>query len=214
MNSGQSETQRRNMVDSQLRTNGVTTTWIVRAMGEVPRERFLPADKTAFAYLDRSVPLGNGRALNPPLAAAQMLQAAEISADDNVLLIGAGTGYLAALLQGRAASITALESDVALAAAAREAVPGIAIVEAPLNQGVAASAPYSVILIDGAIEQLPTAVEAQLAEGGRIVTGLKEGPVTRLAIGVRHGAHIALRTFADLEVAPLPGFERTREFVF
>lgn len=202
------------MIDSQLRTNGVTTGWIVKAMGELPREAFLPAEKEAFAYHDRSVPLGNGRMLNPPLATAEMLQAAEIADNDNVLLIGAATGYMAALLSGRVRKLTALESDAALAATARANVPGIDLVEAPLAEGTKKGAPYTLILIDGAIEHLPAAIEEQLANRGRIVTGLAEGPVRRLAVGAKLGGHVALRPFADIEVAPLAGFERAREFVF
>jgi protein-L-isoaspartate(D-aspartate) O-methyltransferase len=214
MQSAQSETNRRHMVDSQLRTNGITTAWIVKAMGELPRENFLPAGKEAFAYLDRSVPLGNGRMLNPPLATAEMLQTADVSGNDAVLLIGAGTGYMAALLSGRAGKLVAVESDAELAKMARANVEGLHLVESSLDEGADKDAPYNVIIIDGAIEQLPAAIEAQLADGGRIVAGLAEGPVRRLATGTKHGGHVALRAFADTEVASLPGFERAREFVF
>jgi protein-L-isoaspartate(D-aspartate) O-methyltransferase len=214
MQSAQSETTRRHMIDSQLRTNGITEAWIVKAMGELPRERFLPAEKAAFAYLDRAVPLGNGRMLNPPLATAEMLQAAEISGNDIVLLVGAGTGYMAALLTGRVKKLVALESDSALATASRDNVAGLDIVEGELSKGTKKEAPYSLIIIDGAIEQLPAAIEEQLSERGRIVTGITEGPVRRLAIGTKYGGHISMRAFADIEIAPLPGFERAREFVF
>ncbi|HEX4874442.1 MAG TPA: rRNA adenine N-6-methyltransferase family protein [Sphingorhabdus sp.] len=202
------------MVDSQLRTNGITAAWIVKAMGELPREAFLPEGKEAFAYLDRSVPLGEGRMLNPPLATAEILQAAEVTQDDHVLLIGAGTGYMAKLLSGRAGKLVAVESDAGLAKVARANVPGLDLVEGILAEGHAKAAPYSLILIDGGIERLPDAIEVQLAEGGRIVTGLVDGPVRRLAIGTKHGGHVALRAFADIEVAALPGFEKAREFVF
>ena len=214
MQSAQSETTRRHMVDSQLRTNGITTSWIVKAMGELPRENFLPAGKEAFAYLDRSVPLGDGRMLNPPLATAEMLQVADVSESDNVLLIGAGTGYLAALLSGRVKKLVAVESDAELAATARSNVAGLDLVESELNKGTKKDAPYSLIIIDGAIEQLPPAIEEQLANRGRIVAGLAEGPVRRLAIGTKQGGHVALRAYADIEVASLPGFERVKEFVF
>lgn len=202
------------MIDSQLRTNGITAAWIVKAMGELPREAFLPEGKEAFAYLDRSVPLGEGRMLNPPLATAEILQAAEVTHDDHVLLIGAGTGYMAKLLSSRAGKLVAVESDAGLAKVARANVPGLDLVEGILAEGHAKAAPYSLILIDGGIERLPDAIEVQLAEGGRIVTGLVDGPVRRLAIGTKHGGHVALRAFADIEVAALPGFEKAREFVF
>jgi protein-L-isoaspartate(D-aspartate) O-methyltransferase len=214
MQTAPTEAARRNMVDSQLRTNGITAPWIVAATLALPRERFLPADKAASAYLDRSVPLGNGRWLNPPLATVQLLQAAEVRPEDSILVVGAGTGYLAGLLGGQAKQIVAVESDPALAAAAKANVPGLGLVEGPLDEGVAASAPFSLIIIDGAIEQLPEAIAAQLAEGGRLVTGLAEGAVSRLAMGVKHGGKVVLRTFADLEVAPLPRFAKAKEFVF
>jgi protein-L-isoaspartate(D-aspartate) O-methyltransferase len=214
MQQAESEAARRHMVESQLRTNGVTTPWVVQAMGRVPREPFLPADRQATAYHDRSIDLGNGRMLNPPLASAQLLQAAEVGADDKVLLIGCGSGYMATLLSGNCGKLVAVESDANLAVAARKNVAGLELVENALAKGAAATAPYDAIIIDGAIEQLPATIEAQLAEGGRIVTGLVDGPVRRLAMGTKHGGHVALRTFADLEVAPLPGFERAREFVF
>jgi protein-L-isoaspartate(D-aspartate) O-methyltransferase len=196
MQSAQSQAARRHMIDSQLRTNGITAPWVVAAMGAIPREDFLPAEKAAFAYQDRSVPLGNGHMLNPPLATAQMLQVADIGSNDTVLIVGASTGYLAALLAARTNNITAVDVDTALAG------------------DTSHGAPYDVILIDGAIAQLPAHIESQLAEGGRIVTGLAEGAVSRLAMGTKHGGHVALRPFADLEVAPLPGFERAKEFTF
>ncbi len=214
MQSAPSDAARRHMIDSQLRTSGITTPWIVAAIGAIPREAFLPADKAAFAYQDRSVPLGNGRFLNPPLATAQMLQSAEVMPTDRVLIIGAGNGYMAALLRGRAERIVAVESDAALFEMAQVGVTGVEHVHGPLSGGAPDHGPYTLILIDGAIEQLPDAIAAQLADGGRIVTGLSDGAVRRLAMGIKHGGQIVLRPFADMEVAPLPGFEKKREFVF
>jgi protein-L-isoaspartate(D-aspartate) O-methyltransferase len=137
-----------------------------------------------------------------------------VSESDNVLLIGASTGYLAALLSGRVKKLVAVETDAELAAAARSNVAGLDLVEGELGQGAKKDAPYSLIIIDGAIEHLPATIEEQLANRGRIVAGLAEGPVRRLAIGTKHGGHVALRAYADIEVASLPGFERAKEFVF
>lgn len=210
----QSEILRRHMVDSQLRTSGINEPWITKAMGDLPRENFVGADRAAVAYSDRPVPLGAGRVLNPPMISGLMLQAAEPATDDNVLLIGAGSGYLAALLAPRVASLVAVEEDAALANLARANAPSVQCVDAALNGGYAAEAPYSLIVIDGAIDVLPQAIVDQLAEGGRIICGLREGAAFRLAKGVKHGAHLALRSFADAEAAPLPGFAAAKEFVF
>lgn len=217
MKSADFEQKRQAMVVSQLRTSGVSEGWVVAAMGALPRETFVPADRSAAAYMDRSVPLGGGRALNPPLATGLMLINAEVRADDHVLLIGAGTGYLASLLAGRAASVVAVEEDVSLLATAKTNLKGISnvkLVEGPLNEGASGSAPYSLVIIDGAIAVLPEAITAQLADGGRVVAGLVDGAVTRLALGYCHNGHVSLRPFADGEIALLPGFAQRAEFVF
>ncbi len=209
----QSEEMRRNMVDSQLRTSGVNTPWILAAMLAAPREAFVTGDGSS-AYMDRSVPLGAGRMLNPPLAAGQMLQLAEIVPHDRVLLVGAGTGYLAALIAGRVKTLVAVEEAAALADQFASNLPMATLVRGPLSAGAPEYAPYTLILIDGSIEILPDALADQLADGGRIVAGTKDGLVTRLSIGIKRGAHLALRPVADMEIAPLPGFDRIKEFVF
>ena len=209
----QSEQMRRNMVDSQLRTSGVNTPWILAAMLATPREAFVPGDASG-AYMDRAVPLGSGRMLNPPLAAAQLLQIADIKRDDRVLLIGAGTGYIAALLADRVELLVAVEESAELADVFAVNVPAVPLVCGPHKDGSAIYAPYSLILIDGSIAELPESLSEQLAGGGRIVTGITDGPVTRLATAVKRGSHLALKAVADMEIAALPGFARAKEFVF
>jgi protein-L-isoaspartate(D-aspartate) O-methyltransferase len=188
----QSEHMRRNMVDSQLRTSGVNTPWILAAMLATPREAFVPGDAN-IAYMDRAIPLGDGRMMNPPIATAQMLQLANVQAEDHVLLLCDASGYVAELIANRVASLDSIKEYDA---------------NGPF------SGPYSLILIDGAIETLPDSLTAQLADGGRIVTGVIDGPVTRLAVGVKHGNHLALRAALDMEIAILPSFARAKEFVF
>jgi protein-L-isoaspartate(D-aspartate) O-methyltransferase len=209
----QSEEMRRHMVDSQLRTNGVSTPWIITAMLDLPREYFMLGDGAA-AYRDRAVALTQDRQLNPPLATGLMLDAAAPCADDKALIIGAATGYLASLLSPRVARLISVEEDAALAAAFKVNVPAMMLVEGPLAMGASDHGPYDLIIIDGSIEQLPNAIVDQLVDGGRIVTGLMDGPVSRLAIGIKHSGHLRLRTIIDTEIAPLPGFSRTKEFVF
>jgi protein-L-isoaspartate(D-aspartate) O-methyltransferase len=213
---------RRAMIDSQLRTSGVSQPWVVAAMGAAPRENFVPAAMRSVAYMDRSIALdNNGRKLNPPVAAAMILEAAEVTRSDNVLLIGAGTGYLAALLATRAASVVAVEEDAALLSAATQTLSGaanVSLVNGALNAGAAETGPYSLIIIDGAVNALTTTLTDQLTDGGRVVCGYLQNVVTRLAIGYRRGepdGHaIALRVLADTEIASLPGFAKIAEFVF
>ena len=204
------------MVDCQLRTNDVIDPAVVAAMGQVPRERFVPADMAALAYIDRPVPLGGGRRLNPPLVTARLLVAAEVAAGHNVLLIGAATGYAAALLARLGAVVTAVESDAALAQLADTELGGqnVTLVTGPLADGAPANAPYDCIFIDGAVEHVPASLTAQLAEGGVLVCALRDGPVTQLARGIKVAGAVSLRPFADMDAAALPGFAQPRPFTF
>jgi protein-L-isoaspartate(D-aspartate) O-methyltransferase len=209
----QSEALRRTMVDSQLRPSGVNAPWVLAAMRDTPREAFVPTQADA-AYMDRSISLGHGRWLNPPVAAGQMLTVADVQATDRVLLIGGGTGYLAALVARRVSALTVVEEAGELAALLSANLPDIHLVQGPMVDGAGDNAPYGLILIDGAVGHLPDTLVAQLAEGGRIVTGLSEGPVTRLASGVKRAGQVTLRPVSDMEIAPLSAFALKKEFVF
>jgi protein-L-isoaspartate(D-aspartate) O-methyltransferase len=194
MESGKFEDMRRSMVDSQLRPSGVTESWVLAAMGSIAREDFVPVSHQTTAYMDRSLELENGQTLNPPVSTALLLQAAEVRADDNVLLIGQSDGYVAAILKTRTARLTTAAAD---------------------NLGAAsANAPYACIIIDGAAEELPDVLFSLAADGARLVTGIVEGAVTRLAKGYVRNGNIALKSITDSEIAPLPAFARKPEFVF
>lgn len=204
------------MIDCQLRPTNVSDAGVIAAMRAIPREDFVPAALASVAYMDRPVALSAKRALNAPLVTGTMLVEANVQAGERVLLVGAGTGYVAALLAHLGADVVALEEDAELAAAAPASVTDGSIqwVEGPLTQGAADKAPYALILIDGAIEELPAAIVDQLADGGRLIAARKEGSVDRLVSGVKSGGTISLRRFADMDVAPLAGFEAPKGFVF
>lgn len=211
------ETMRRAMVASQLRTNAVDDARVIAAMATVPREAFLPAAAQAQAYRDTSVAIGGGRSLNPPIATGRLLTAAAIRSDERVLLIGAATGYTAAVVALLAGSVVAVEEDAALAAVARTALavyPKVTLVEGPLTQGAPDAGPYDVLLIDGAVAAVPESLVAQLKTGGRIATGIHDRGITRLAVGSRSAGGFGLQDFADVECAILPGFEKSAAFVF
>ncbi|KQM41236.1 protein-L-isoaspartate O-methyltransferase family protein [Sphingomonas sp. Leaf10] len=210
------EAMRHAMVVSQLRTSAVSDPRVVDAMGDVPREAFVPAAQAALAYRDAPLPLGGGRAINPPLITGRLLVAADIRPTDRVLLVGAAMGYAAAVLARLAGSVVALEEDAALASAARDAIADakVTVVEGPLKAGWAAGAPYDVIIIDGAVEELSEAIADQLAPGGRLATGLVDRGVTRLALGRRSEGGFGVVDFADLECVVLPGFAKPKTFQF
>lgn len=201
------------MIDSQLRPSDVNDAAILAAFHRVAREDFVPAALADCAYIDRALPLGDGRALNPPLTTARLLTALGPIAGKNILLIGAATGYAAALLEELGARLVAVEAAAGLYARLK-AVAGIIAVHGALEGGAPGHGPFDAIIIDGAIEQLPAALADQLADGGRIVTGLAKGPLTQLARGVKAGGTVALVPYADMECVPLPGFAIARQFRF
>jgi protein-L-isoaspartate(D-aspartate) O-methyltransferase len=107
---------RRAMIDCQLRPQAVTDPLVITAMAVVPREEFVPAEIRALAYIDRSLPLGNGRAMDPPVTVGRMLTELQARPGERVLVVGAETGYTAAVLAEMGLDVTALESDPALLA--------------------------------------------------------------------------------------------------
>ncbi len=208
---------RRAMVTNQLRTNKVTDAAVLAAIGATPREMFVGEEQGALAYRDTIVPLGEGRGLNPPIATGRLLDAAAPQPGERALVVGAGTGYVAALLAQAGCVVTALEESKDLLARARTAlsgVSGVTLVEGPLTAGWSAAAPYTLVYIDGAVEQLPDAIVDQVAEGGRLVGAIVERGVSRLVMGRRSGGAFAFNAFADVETAALPGFAPARTFTF
>ena len=211
------ETMRRAMVDSQLRTSGVTDHAVIAAMGAIAREAFVPDHRAEIAYIDRRVPLDEGRALNPPVATALLLEKLAPRSGDKILVIGAATGYAAALLGHIGAAVIALEEDKALADFAGKALAGhahVSVVNAPLAAGWTKGGLYDAILIDGVVAHLPEAIKAQLKDNGRIAAAVIERGVTRLASGRKAGDALALINFLDADAVVLPGFEQPADFVF
>ena len=211
------EAMRHAMVASQLRTSAVNDPRVVEVMARVPREAFLPPEHRAIAYRDTLLPLAGGRRHNSPLATGRLITEAQLRADDHVLLVGAAGGYAAAVLAPLVKSVVALEEEESLIAIARGALAGeskVALVQGALSAGWAAGAPYDLIVVDGAAEELPAALVAQLRPDGRIVSGVFDRGVTRLASGRRTQGGFGLIDFADIECAELPGFRRLRTFTF
>lgn len=217
LGTGGFETMRHAMVASQLRTNAVNDQRVVAAMARVPREDFLPADVRSIAYRDTAIPLGGGRYANLPMATGRLLTEAYLTATDRVLLVGAATGYTAAVLAEIVGSVVAVESDPALLAVAGTALAGIDNVElvaAPLYDGHAAGAPYDVLIVDGAIESVPDALVSQIRSDGRVAAGIAERGLTRLASGRKTDGGFALVAFVDVECVTLPGFAAPKPFKF
>ena len=211
-------TARQAMVDSQLRTNDINDPRLVSAIAATPRELHVPVAQRSAAYIDRSLPLGAGRALNPALTTARLISELGDVAGKSVLLIGAATGYSASILAKLGAAVTAVEEAVDLLAIAREAVGTTAIdfVEGPLALGAADRGPFDALIVDGAVEQLPSDLLGQLNDGAVIVTGIIDQGVTRLGRATYVAGVRAVNPlpYIDLECVRLPGFAPPPRFTF
>jgi protein-L-isoaspartate(D-aspartate) O-methyltransferase len=212
---------RRNMVDGQLRPNRVNDAALLEALGELPRERFLPEGLRSVAYADDDVPLGNGRFMMEPMVLARLIQVLQPRAEDKALVAAAGLGYGAAILARLSKSVVAVETDAGLVAAAAKTlqelgVSGVEPVAGSAEQGAAASAPYDIILIEGAVPEVPKAIADQLAEGGRLATVIADpsGALGVAHLFVKQGGIVSGRPLFDAGTPLLPGFERPARFIF
>ena len=203
---------RRVMVDNQLRPQGVTDRGVLAAMSKVERERFVPDRARALAYFDRSLAIGGGRSMMPPAALGRLLSEAAPRPGQRALVIGSGTGYSAAVLKEIGLEVVALEADETLASAARAA--GVDTVVGEMAKGWTKGAPYDLMLLDGAAEEIPAELGKQMSTGGVLIGAIDDRGVTRLVVGSCANGAIGWRTIADFDVEPLPGFERPRAFTF
>ncbi len=207
---------RKHMVDSQVRPNKVTNPRLIAALRSVERERFLPADRSALAYADEDVPLGGGRVLMEPMVLARLLQAAAPMPGEKALVIGAGTGYGAAVLAACGLTVFAVEEDAALLAIGRAAVPAeVSLVSGPIEAGWAGRAPYDLILVEGAVDAFPAAFGAQLVPlTGRLVGVRRTGTTSQAVIGESVGGQLSVLPLFECATPLFPTFRRAPGFVF
>ena len=184
---------RKAMIDSQLRTSGVNEPFVLERMGAVAREDFVPEASKGTAYMDRAIRLGDGGSLPAPLFHGAMLAEARPTSDDKVLVVDGGSGYLTALVEPLVASVKTISPSEALDATKGD---------------------YSLVLVDGAIEHVPANMAKLVAEGGRIVTGLVERGVTRLATGRKSGKALALLPLAEMGVPRMGAFDKPESWSF
>lgn len=214
-----STTQRDTMVASQVLPNDVRDRRVVKAMASIPREAFVPKLYKGVAYMDEDIEVKPGRYLMEPRVLAKILAAAEIGPKDFVLEIGPTTGYSTAVLASLADTVLALEEDPQLAETASANLEMIditnaALITGPHREGVAGQAPFEIIFINGAVEEVPEALLRQLNNGGRLVCVLREAGVGHARIYRNSNGNFGSRRLFDANVALLPGFETKRPFVF
>jgi len=218
-------TARRAMVDGQVRTNDVTNLGLIAAMLDIPREAFVPESRAELAYLDRDVPIADATAKEParwlvkPVVLARLIQAAAPGPQDRVLVVGAGSGYAAAVLSRLAASVVALEQNEVLVAKARSILPAVGIgnitvVEGPLVAGAPSFGPYDLVLIDGGVETVPESLFGQMSARGHLVAVVAAGPVGKATLFQTVNHETGGRVLFDATAPVLPGFAKAPAFVF
>jgi protein-L-isoaspartate(D-aspartate) O-methyltransferase len=206
------EDARAAMVEEQLVARGIRDADVLAAMGRVPREAFVPPESRMLAYADRALPIGGGQTISQPYMVAAMTEALQLRPTDNVLEVGAGSGYQAAILGALAATVTTIERRAELAEWARLNLASIhcgnvAVVVGDGSRGWPAAAPYDAILVAAGAPGVPPSLTAQLAEGGRLV--LPVGPLGHqvLTIVRRVGDQLAESTREGCVFVPLIGEE-------
>jgi protein-L-isoaspartate(D-aspartate) O-methyltransferase len=186
-------------------------------------EAFVPDGLRAIAYLDRDLDVGSSgeerRYVLAPQITGKLLQAAEITAADNVLIVGCATGYVAALAARLAAKVTATENDPALVSRARGILAelglgSVTVKAAAPAEGDPAGAPFDVIILNGATEIAPESLFGQLGEGGRLVGVFAKTHPARAMIVTRSHGDLGNRVLFDAAAPVLPGLNRLPEFVF
>jgi len=210
---------RAHMVESQIRTNDVTDLALLAAFRSVSRENFVPKGQTALAYGDAHVKLDDGRVMLRPRDFAKMVQAADIRPTDVVLDIACARGYSTAIMAQLADTVVGLETSDECVERATELLVGAditnaAIVKGELKSGASEHGPFDVIFINGAVSSVPKTWLGQLANNGRLVCLVQNGPMGRVTVSQKTGDVVGERVIFDASAPHLPGFEAQAEFVF
>lgn len=212
---------RHNMVEGQIRTNRVTDQAVINVLDSLPREAFVADALKARAYVDEDVVVAPGRILMEPMVLARLMQAARIENTDLGLVVAAATGYEAAAVAGLASAVVALESNVELVAEAKDHLGAqgadtVSLLQGDLDKGHPGQGPYDVILINGAVGELPDALVEQMAEGGRLVY-VKTSPTVgggKAVLVTKENGVVSHTEVFDASIPPLPEFAAKPEFKF
>jgi len=214
------EQARFNMIEQQIRPWDVLDPGVLSLLGVVKREDFVPAAYRAMAFFDTEVPLPGGQQMLPPRVEARVLQELAVRKHERVLEIGAGSGYMAALLAHKAREVVTLEIVPELAKLAadnlrRAAVANAQVIEADGSKRLPVAGPFDVIVLSGSVAALPAALLADLKVGGRLVAVVGQEPVMRATLVTRVGEQEQRSVELFDTVAPrLRGFDEPTRFHF
>ena len=212
---------RKAMVDSQIRPNRVIDDKVINAFATVPRELFVSRQMQELAYIDEDIHLSGGRFIIEAMIMARMIQALCLKHSDNVMCIGAGTGYGAAILSYLVSSVIAIETRIQMVEKAQQIVASldignVAVVKSRLLDGYPSEAPYQGIIIEGGVEFVPQALFDQLAEGGHVVSVMRTQnyDVGKATLWYNHNGHITSKALFNSQVTVLEEFKLKPKFAF
>jgi len=214
------EQARFNMIEQQIRPWDVLDKGVLGLLAIVRREDFVPPAYKALAFVDTEVPLPEGEAMLPPRVEARMLQDLQVQRHERVLEIGAGSGFMAALLGHRAQSVISLEVKPALAKLAtdnlrRSGASNVTVVQADGSHGYAAEGPFDAILLSGSVSKVPEELLKQLKPGGRLVAIEGDEPVmAAVRYTVNADGTFSRTSLFDLDAPRLVGFPEPARFHF
>ena len=214
------EVMRENMIDGQILPNKVTHPALIGSMSRVPREDFVAKRRRSVAYLDADIEIAPDRYLMKPWVFARLVEAVAPTMDDIGLYIGCGSGYGVAVLAGLCSTVIGLECDPALAERASGLfvdleIDNALVVEGSLEEGYAEQGPYDLILLEGAVADVPSVILNQLTESGRLVAVISSGDsLGEATIIKRVGNAYGRRILFNAAPSPLPGFAVSAGFAF
>jgi protein-L-isoaspartate(D-aspartate) O-methyltransferase len=204
---------RREMVDHQLRRRGIRDQRVLGAMLRIPRHEFIPEDLAAEAYRDDPIQIGYSQTISQPYMTALMAETLELRGSENVLEVGAGSGYAAAVLGALAASVVTVEIVPELAAIARDNLQragldgNVEVVADDGSWGYRRLAPYDAISVAAGAPEIPVQLLEQLADRGRLVIPVGDQMDQELKVVTKHGARLESRVVTFCRFVPLRGSE-------
>lgn len=209
--------RRTTMVDTQVRPSDVTKFPIIDAMLSIAREEYVPDGKREAAYVGENIALDENRVILEPRTLAKMLDALDIQPDELVLDLGCGLGYSAAVLASLSDFVIAVEEDERRANEAQEilsaqGVDNVAVVAGPLAEGNEKNGPYDVIMVQGAVETVPSRILDQLKDGGRMACIFADGMLGTAKIGYKIDGEMVWRHGFSAGAPVVTGFEAPRDF--
>jgi protein-L-isoaspartate(D-aspartate) O-methyltransferase len=214
------EQARFNMIEQQIRPWDVLDQGVLSLLAVVKREDFVPAEHRAMAFFDTEVPLPQGQAMLAPKVEGRYLQELDVRKHERVLEVGAGSGYMAALLAHKAREVVSIDIEpelvkLALAHLRRAAITNVSVLEGDASKALPTPGPFDVIVLSGSVPSVPKSLLAELKEGGRLMVIVGQLPVMRATLVTRVGEQEYRHTELFDTVAPrLKGFDEPSRFSF